>query len=237
MSKKSIKIILLMVVAILIALFFYFDLNQYFSLDTIKQKQVQFGDFYEQNKILVALIFCAVYIFFTALSLPAASVLTLLGGAIFGFVVGLILVSFSSTIGATLAFLLSRFIFKDWVQKKYGRFLNKLNQGFEQEGAFYLFALRLVPAFPFFLVNILTALLPIKVWTFFWVSQLGMLAGTAVYVFAGTQLGQIESLSGILSPKLLIAFALLGLFPIISKKILNYFRKRSNKNIQDSDQN
>ena len=226
-----------MVVAILIALFFYFDLNQYFSLDTIKQKQVQFGDFYEQNKILVALIFCAVYIFFTALSLPAASVLTLLGGAIFGFVVGLILVSFSSTIGATLAFLLSRFIFKDWVQKKYGRFLNKLNQGFEQEGAFYLFALRLVPAFPFFLVNILTALLPIKVWTFFWVSQLGMLAGTAVYVFAGTQLGQIESLSGILSPKLLIAFALLGLFPIISKKILNYFRKRSNKNIQDSDQN
>ena len=152
--------------------------------------------------------------------------MTLLGGALFGFWQGLISVSFASTIGATLAFLLSRFLLKDWIQGRYQKQLATLNEGFMKEGAFYLFALRLIPVFPFFLVNILTGVMPIKTRHFYSASQLGMLPGTAVYVYAGTELGKIQSLSDIASPSLLAAFIVLGLFPLIAKKIVAALRGR-----------
>ena len=225
MSKKSIKIGLITLLASAIVAFFVFDLQQYATLEYLKAQQQTIADYYEQNSLWVLAIFGTVYVLVTALSLPAAAALTLLGGALFGLPIGLLMVSLASTIGATLAFLMARFLFRDYVQRNYSKQLTKINAGFETEGAFYLFALRLVPAFPFFMVNIVTALMSIKTWTFYWVSQLGMLPGTAVYVYAGTQLAQIESLSDIASPSLLIAFALLGVFPLIAKKLIQFIRK------------
>jgi uncharacterized membrane protein YdjX (TVP38/TMEM64 family) len=225
MNKKLIKVGLLVVLASAIAAFFILDLQQYAALDYVKQQQQTLLEYYEQNTALVLAVFGFVYVLVTALSLPAATPLTLLGGALFGLSVGLVMVSFASTIGATLAFLMARFLARDYVQKNYSKQLSKINAGFEREGAFYLFAMRLVPAFPFFMINIVTALMPIKTWTFYWVSQLGMLPGTIVYVYAGTQLAQIESLSDIASPSLLFAFALLGLFPLIAKKLVKCMRK------------
>ena len=225
MSKKLMKVFLILLIASVIALFLMFDLNQYLSLASIKEKQTDLAMYYQNNSVLVSFVFAFIYISVTAFSLPISTILTLLGGALFGFVHGLIIISFSSTIGATLAFLMARNLFRDWVQKNHGVYLTKINKGFEKEGAFYLFALRLVPIFPFFLVNLVSSLLPIKTWTFYWVSQVGMLAGTVVYVFAGTQLGKLTSLSGILSPKLLFTFTVLGLFPILSKKAIFLMRK------------
>jgi uncharacterized membrane protein YdjX (TVP38/TMEM64 family) len=152
--------------------------------------------------------------------------MTLAGGALVGLAWGLLLVSFASTMGATLAFLVARYLLKDTVQNRFGERLKAINQGVEREGGFYLFTLRLVPAFPFFLINLLMGLTPIRAWTFYWVSQVGMFAGTAVYVNAGTQLGQLDSLSGILTPSLLISFTLLGLFPLVAKKGLALIRSR-----------
>ena len=225
MNKKIIKIGLLILLASAIAAFFALDLGQYATLDYVKGQQHSLLEYYEQNTALVLAIFGLTYVLVTALSLPAAAALTLLGGALFGLPVGLVIVSFASTIGATLAFLMARFLARDYVQKNYSKQLSKINAGFEREGAFYLFALRLVPAFPFFMINVVMALMPIRTWTFYWVSQLGMLPGTAVYVYAGTQLAQIESFSDIASPSLLIAFALLGLFPLIAKKLVQFIRK------------
>ena len=225
MNRKLIKIGLLLLLASAITAFFVLDLQQYATLVYIKAQQQNLLEYYEQNTALVLAIFGLTYVLVTALSLPAAAALTLLGGALFGLPVGLVIVSFASTIGATLAFLMARFLARDYVQKNYSKQLSKINAGFEREGAFYLFALRLVPAFPFFMINVVMALMPIRTWTFYWVSQLGMLSGTAVYVYAGTQLAQIESLSDIASPSLLIAFALLGLFPLIAKKLVQFIRK------------
>jgi len=225
MNKKLIKIGLLILLALIISAFFALDLGQYATLDYVKEQQHTLQEYYEQNTFLVLSVFGLVYVLVTALSLPAAAALTLLGGALFGLPVGLVIVSFASTIGATLAFLMARFVARDYIQKNYIKQLAKINAGFEREGAFYLFALRLVPAFPFFMINVVMAMMPIRTWTFYWVSQLGMLLGTAVYVYAGTQLAQIESLSDIASPSLLIAFALLGLFPLIAKKGLKFMRK------------
>ena len=151
-------------------------------------------------------------------SLPGAAILTLAGGALFGTLKGVIIVSFASSIGATLSFLMARFLLRDWVQGKFGTHLNKINTELEKDGAFYLFTLRLVPAFPFFIINLVMGLTPIKVGTFYIISQLGMLAGTIVYVNAGTQIGQLESLSGILTPQFLGSFVALGLLPLIAKK-------------------
>ena len=225
MNNKIIKIGLLILLASAIAAFFALDLGQYATLDYVKAQQQTIAEYYEQNTFLVLAVFGLSYVLVTALSLPAAAALTLLGGALFGLPVGLVMVSFASTIGATLAFLMVRYLARDYVQKNYRKQLAKINAGFEREGAFYLFALRLVPAFPFFMVNIVMALMPVKTWTFYWVSQLGMLPGTAVYVYAGTQLAQIGSFSDIASPSLLIAFALLGLFPLIAKKLVKSIRK------------
>ena len=164
------------------------------------------------------------------MSLPGATILTLLGGALFGLIKGGLLVSFASTIGATLAFLASRYLLKDSIQSKFGDKLKVINEGVKKEGGFYLFTMRLIPAFPFFLVNLVMGLTPIKTLTFFLVSQVGMLPGTLVYVNAGTQLAQLESLSGILSPKLIASFALLGVFPLVAKKAMGFFtNKKINK--------
>ena len=219
--KSSIAILF----ATLIILFFYFDLKEYATLEYIKSQKDNLQDYYQRETFFMVAAFSTIYIFSTALSLPIASALTLLSGALFGFPMGLLIASFSSTIGATLSFLLSRFLIGEWIQQKYSSYMVKINQGFEKEGAFYLFALRLVPAFPFFVINILMGLLPIKIITYYFVSLVGMLPGTAVYVYAGTQLSEISSFGDIASPKLLISFTLLGLFPILSKKLLALIRK------------
>ncbi|NOX27203.1 MAG: dihydrolipoyl dehydrogenase [Gammaproteobacteria bacterium] len=219
MSKG--KIIVIAVIAGLIASFFIFDLGQYFTLEYVKSQREAIDLYYQENPFKVAGIFFFVYIAVAALSLPGAVILTLAGGAIFGLLTGLIIVSFASSIGATIAFLVSRFVLRDSVQKKFGNNLSSLNAGIEKEGGFYLFTIRLIPAFPFFIVNLLMGLTPIKTWTFYWVSQLGMIAGTAVFVNAGTQLAKIESIGDILSPKLLFSFVLLGVFPLIAKKIID----------------
>ena len=201
--------------------FFYFDLDQYLTFEYLKSQRKELLSFYQQNTALVSLLFVAFYILVTALSLPGAVIMTLAGGAIFGVLRGTILVSFASTIGATLAFIASRFVLRSSVERKFKSKLKAINSGIEKEGALYLFSLRLIPAVPFFVVNLVMGLTSLPIKTFFWVSQLGMLPGTVVYVNAGTQLGKLESLGEILSPALIFSFVLLGLFPIAIKKIMN----------------
>jgi uncharacterized membrane protein YdjX (TVP38/TMEM64 family) len=225
MNLKSIKIALVVLLMLAIAVFLAFDLQQYATLDYIKGQQSALQDYYHQHTFLVLAIFSLAYTMIIAFSLPAATAMTFLAGALFGFFTGLIMASFASSVGATFAFLMARFLLKNTLQEKYGNHLKKINEGFTREGAFYLFALRLVPVFPFFIINVVIALMPIKTWTFYWVSQLGMLPGTIVYVYAGTQLAQIETFSDITSPSMLIAFALLGLFPLITKNFVQLMRK------------
>ncbi len=224
--KNIKKIIILIVISGLIWAFFQFDLGQYLTLEYMKTQQAAFQDFYKENTLLAIGAYMAVYITSTALSLPGAALLTLLGGALFGLLVGTILVSFASTIGATLAFLVSRSLLRDWVQNKFGSFLKTINEGIEKDGILYLFTLRLIPAVPFFVINLVMGLTPMKAIQFFLVSQVGMLAGTIVFVNAGTQLAQIESLKGILSPGLIFSFVLLGLFPLLAKKLVEFIKKR-----------
>ncbi len=216
------------VIIALIAAFFIFDLQQYFSLEYLKSQKEALDGLYSDKPILVAGAFFLIYVAFAALALPAATILTLAGGAIFGFWTGIFLVSFASSIGATLAFIFTRFLFHDAIEAKFGDRLETVNQGIEKDGAFYVFGMRLVPLFPFVVVNSLLALTKLKAWTFYWASQIGMLAGTAVYVNAGTQLAQIDSLAGIANPKLIGSFVLLGIFPIIAKKALGFLQNRKN---------
>jgi pyruvate/2-oxoglutarate dehydrogenase complex dihydrolipoamide dehydrogenase (E3) component/uncharacterized membrane protein YdjX (TVP38/TMEM64 family) len=223
--KKS-KLIVLFIVIAAIAAFFIFDLGRYFSLDYFKGQQAAIAAYYQANPVQTAGIFFVLYVVVTALSLPGAAIMTLVAGAIFGLVTGVILVSFASTIGATLAFLVARFLLRDSIQAKFGDKLKSFNAGVEKEGAFYLFTLRLVPAFPFFMINVVMGLTTMRAWTFFWVSQIGMFLGTVVYVNAGTELAKITSLKGILSPGVLGAFVLLGIFPIIAKKIIDSIKAK-----------
>ena len=220
------KIALLAVIAAVVGAFFYFDLGAYLTLEGFKSRQAALSATVDSNPWQAALIFFAVYVAVAATSFPGAAILTLVGGAIFGFWTGLLLVSFASSVGATLAFLSARFLLRDFVQGKFGDRLKPINEGIDKDGAFYLFALRLVPLFPFFVVNLLMGLTTLRTWPFYWVSQLGMLAGTAVYVNAGTQLAQLDSLKGILSPAILGSFVLLGIFPIIAKKVLDWLKGR-----------
>ena len=220
------KLLLLLVIAALVASFFFFDLGQYFTLEFFKSQREAIDAQFRDNPWQTALVYFLVYVAVTGLSLPGAAVMTLAGGAIFGVLWGTVIVSFASTIGATLAFLVSRFLLRDYVQQRFGSSLKAVNDGIEKDGAFYLFTLRLVPLFPFFVINLVMGLTPIRAITFFFVSQLGMFAGTVVYVNAGTQLAQIDSLAGILSPGLLISFTLLGLFPLIAKKIVSVIKAR-----------
>ncbi len=220
------KIVLLGVLLVIVIVFFQFDLGQYLTLDYIKAQQQQIDQFYQQHRVLTLLGFFLLYIVITGASLPGAAVMTLAAGAIFGIVNGVVLVSFASTIGASIAFLVSRYLFRESVQSRFARTLNSINAGIDRDGAFYLFALRLVPAFPFFAINLAMGLTSLRLWTFFWVSQLGMLAGTIVYVNAGTQLAQIESASGIFSSEIILSFLLLAMLPFIGRKIIELIRTR-----------
>lgn len=220
------KILLLIALVAGIGTFFAFDLGRFLSLDYLKQSQAAFADLYAQHPWQVAGAYFAIYVAATALSLPGAAIITLAGGAIFGLVWGTVIVSFASTIGATLAFLVSRFILRSTVENRFGQRLAEINRGVEKDGAFYLFTLRLIPVVPFFLINLLMGLTRMKALTFYWVSQIGMLAGTLVYVNAGTQLARLDSLQGILSPALLGSFVLLGIFPLIARRIVEVMQKR-----------
>jgi pyruvate/2-oxoglutarate dehydrogenase complex dihydrolipoamide dehydrogenase (E3) component/uncharacterized membrane protein YdjX (TVP38/TMEM64 family) len=219
------KLALALTAGVAIAAFFAFDLGQYLNLRTLKEQQAAIQGFQAGQPLLSGVIYFLVYVAATALSLPGAALLTLAGGAVFGLLWGTVIVSFASTIGATLAFLMSRFLLRDWVENRFGQRLTAIDDGVRREGAFYLFTLRLVPVFPFFLINLLFGLTGMKARTFYWVSQIGMLAGTVVYVNAGTQLGKLESLSGILSPALLGSFVLLGIFPLIARRIVEAVRR------------
>jgi pyruvate/2-oxoglutarate dehydrogenase complex dihydrolipoamide dehydrogenase (E3) component/uncharacterized membrane protein YdjX (TVP38/TMEM64 family) len=215
------KLALLVLIAAAIAAFFALGLQRYLSLEFFQQQRAAIDAFYAAHPVQTMAAYLLIYVAVAALSLPGAAVMTLVGGALFGFWVGLVLVSFASSIGATLAFLAARLVLRDWVQGKFGDKLAPINAGIEREGAFYLFALRLVPLFPFFIVNLLMGLTKLRTATFYWVSQLGMLAGTAVYVYAGTQLGQFKISGG-----LIFAFVLLGIFPLIAKRVLDALKAR-----------
>lgn len=200
------------------------NFSQYLTLDNAKAQQLALNSFIDENFLFASISYFVIYVGLTAFSVPGATVVTLLGAALFGFWYSLLLVSFASTIGATIAFLSSRYLLKDWVQARFGDKLSAINQGVEKDGAFYLFSLRLIPVFPFFLINLLMGLTPISIGRYYLTSQIGMLPGTAVYLNAGTQLADINSLSGILSPTVLASFALLGVFPIAVKWIMSKFR-------------
>jgi pyruvate/2-oxoglutarate dehydrogenase complex dihydrolipoamide dehydrogenase (E3) component/uncharacterized membrane protein YdjX (TVP38/TMEM64 family) len=220
------RLLLALLVVLLVAAFFVFDAERFLSLDFYKSQQAAIEAYGAANPLPAAGIFFLIYIAVTALSVPGAAVLTLVGGAIFGLAWGTLIISFASTIGATLAFLVARFLLRGWVQTRFSRRLKAINAGIERDGPFYLFTLRLVPIFPFFVINLVMGLTPIRTWTFYWVSQIGMLAGTLVYVNAGTQLGRIESVRGILSPEVLGSFALLGIFPLVARKLVQAAKRR-----------
>lgn len=220
------RLVLAGVLLAMVAVFFALDLRQWLTLDGLRALQDTVVAWRDARPLLVATGFFLMYVVVTGLSLPGAAVMTIAAGAFFGLWWGLLIVSFASTIGATLAFLVSRYLFRDWVQSRFGSRLKTVNEGMAREGAFYLFTLRLVPLIPFFLINLLMGLTPIRTWVFYWVSQVGMLAGTLVYVNAGTQLARIDSLSGLLSPVLLLSFALLGIFPLLAKKTVEWLQRR-----------
>lgn len=234
MNKNNLKKIVIAVIVIgLIATFKIFDLGQYLSLSYIKASKEKFAIMYVEHRAIVIAGYMVIYILATSLSLPGAVVLTLAGGALFGLWVGTLVVSFSSAIGATFACLISRFLLRDLVQSKFGDKLSAVNRGIGQEGAFYLFTLRLIPVFPFFVINLVMGLTKLPLLTYYWISQIGMLPGTVVYVNAGKELAKIDSLTGILSPGLILSFALLGLFPITVKKIVAFYREKRGLGAKD----
>lgn len=226
MSGKLKKVLVIVSIAALVGIFWQSDAGHYLSFSYLKAEQSYLAGLISENFLVSVALFFAIYVVSTALSLPGATVLTLAAGALFGFWQGTLIVSFASTFGATLAFLLSRLLLRDWVQSRFGERLRSINQGIEREGAFYLFSLRLIPAFPFFLINLALGLTPMRSRTFFWVSQLGMLPGTMAYVNAGTQLSKIDSMSGIVSLPIILSFAVLGVLPLIAKRVMSILRSR-----------
>ena len=220
------QIVLLLLLALVIGAFVALDLGRYLSFEQLKASQAGFSQLHAQQPFAVAAVYFVLYVLATALSIPGAVIITLAGGAVFGLWQGLLLVSFASSIGATLAFLASRFVLREWVESRFGQRLADINAGVEKEGALYLFTLRLIPVVPFFLINLLMGLTRMKTGTFYLVSQIGMLAGTAVYVNAGTQLAQLDSVQGILSPALLGSFVLLGVFPLLARRVVAAIQKR-----------
>ncbi|MDO8248148.1 MAG: FAD-dependent oxidoreductase [Rhodoferax sp.] len=224
MNRK--KVGLLLVLATLLALYVALDLGRFLSLDYLKRSQAAFDRLYAAKPLLVIGTYFVIYVATTALSFPGAVILTLAGGALFGLGWGTLIVSFASSLGATLAFLAARFVLRDSIEARFGQRLAEFDRGVEREGAFYLFTLRLVPLVPFFVINLAMGLTQMKAATFYWVSQLGMLAGTLVYVNAGTQLARLDSLQGILSPALLGSFVLLGIFPLLARQVTGLLKRR-----------
>jgi uncharacterized membrane protein YdjX (TVP38/TMEM64 family) len=214
------KAVLALVLIGAIAAYFIFDLGQYLSLENFKASQADIVAAKDANPALYIAGFFLLYVAVTGLSIPGAAIMSLVAGALFGVVLGTLIVSFASTMGATLAFLSSRYLLRDWVQGKFGERLRAVDDGLEKDGAFYLFTLRLIPVFPFFVINLLMGLTRIKTGTFFWVSQIGMLPATIVFVNAGTQISRIESTAGLLSPTLIASFVALALFPWAAKGIV-----------------
>ncbi|WP_432736269.1 TVP38/TMEM64 family protein [Maridesulfovibrio sp. FT414] len=220
------KILLLGLLVSIIVMFFAFDLDRFFTLEYLKNSRQEFQLFYAQNPFLSVFAFFLLYVLVVGVNLPGAAVLGLAGGALFGFTVGVIAISFASTIGATLACFFSRYLFRDYVQRKFGDRLEKVNRGIAEEGGFYLFSMRLIPAIPFVVINLVMGLTSMRLRTFYWISQIGMLPGTMVYVNAGKELGKIDSLSGIAQPGLIISFAILGLFPLAVRKVVSFVKAR-----------
>ena len=220
------KLLIIGVVLAIAVAFFALGLDKYLTLEGLKASLAEFESWKDQSFIQVLLGFFVVYVVVAALSLPGAAVMTLAAGALFGLGYGVLVVSFASSLGATLAFLVSRYLLRDFIEKKFSTKMQQINAGVEKDGAFYLFTLRLVPIFPFFLINLVMGLTSLKTITFYWVSQIGMLAGTFVYVNAGTQLSQITDLGSIVSPSLLFSFVLLGVFPLIAKKMVGVIQAR-----------
>lgn len=230
-NKQIQKILLVGIIAAIVVLFFVFDLQQYLSLEYLQASKANLISYYQANPVQVLGGFFLIYVVATAFSLPGAIWLTFAGGALFGLTSGTIVVSFASSIGATLAMLIARFLLQDWVQSRFATQMKTINSGIYKDGGFYLFTLRLVPVVPFFVINLGMGLTPLRAVTFYWVSQLGMLPGTLVYVNAGSELGKITSLGDILSAPLIGSFVLLGIFPLLVKKILAYIEtKRSKEN-------
>ena len=227
----NVKVVLVVLVAIGIGLFFVLDLGRFLTLEALSALESDLRSWVSANPLLASASYCAAYVAVTALSLPGAAVMTLAGGAVFGFSWGLPLASLSSTIGATLAFLVARAVLGEWVQRRFAKELVPINQGIERDGAFYLYTLRVVPLFPFFVVNLVMGMTTIRVFPFYWVSVVGMLPGTAVFVFAGTQLAEIRSIGDILDPGLFVAFTMLGLLPITAKKVVGWLRTRRERNV------
>ncbi len=226
MKRSRSQIVTVVVLCCLIAVFYYFDLGRFLNLDELKRRQSELQELFSRSPVTFVLSFAAIYISCAALSIPGATVLTLASGFIFGLVGGTIFVSICSTVGATLAFLVSRFLLRDFVSRKFSSGIQKIDAGIQREGAFYLLALRLVPVFPFFMVNLAMGLTSIRVMTYAFVSQIGMLAGTIAYVNAGTQLSQISSLKGLLSPQILLSFAFIGVLPLVAKGLMNAWKNR-----------
>lgn len=213
-------------ILLLIMTYFASGAESYLTLANLKQNQDFLADQFANRPLWISLVFGLGYVLVTALSIPGATILTLASGAIFGLFYGAIIASVASTIGATLSFLGARYLFRQWTERRFNERINFINQGLQKEGAFYLFTLRLIPAIPFFLVNLVMGLTNFSAWRFFFISQLGMLPGTLVYVNAGTEISKIENLKGILSPGLLISFVLLGILPLFSRWMIKYFRSR-----------
>ena len=231
-SKSHRKIVIVFVIISIIGAFKIFNIGQYFTLSYIKESQESFELLYTESPVAVIAAYIVIYIITTSLSLPGAAVLTIGGGALFGLITGTLVVSFASTIGATIACFVSRFLLRGWIQGKFSEKIKKVNEGVESEGAFYLFTLRLIPVFPFWMINILIGVTKMPLFKFYWVSQLGMLPGTIVYVNAGKELAKIESLKGILSPSLILSFVLIGILPIIVKKLISWYKLKKEKTVE-----
>ena len=212
-----------------IALFFVLGVHKYVSFEQLQQHRESLSEFVDENLVTSLLLFALIYIGLTSLSIPSATALTLLAGAIFGFGLGVVVVSFASAIGASFAFLLSRYLFRQAVTNRFPKQLESINKGMEREGNFYLFAMRLIPPLPYFVINVAMGMTSIKLWSFYWVSQVGMIAGTLVFVAAGSQLSQVESVAGILSPPLLIALIAMGCLPLIAKWLVNFIQSKIDK--------
>jgi uncharacterized membrane protein YdjX (TVP38/TMEM64 family) len=223
------KILILIVIVSLIVTVKVFHLDQYLTLSYLKGSLDKLKALYENHSLMVIGVYFVIYVLTTSLSLPGASPLGIAGGALFGFWTATIVVSFASTIGATLACVVSRYLLRDWIQNRFGDKIAKVNEGIEKEGAFYLFTLRLIPIFPFWMINLAMGLTKMSFFKFYWVSQIGMLPGTMVFVNAGKELAKIDSLKGIFSPSLIISFALIGILPIAVNKLLALYRSKRGK--------
>lgn len=219
------RLALLAALAVLVAAYFFFDLGRYLDLAYLKAAHERIVAIVDAHPLAATAVFFLAYVAVTAASLPGAAVMTLAAGAVFGLVWGFAVVSFASSLGATLAMLIARKVLGEVVQRRFSSQLSSVNRGLERDGGFYLFSIRMVPLFPFFVVNLVMGLTRIRTWTFYWVSQVGMLPGTLVYVFAGTQLARVERVSDVLSPGLIIALSLLGLFPLLARKLVTWLRR------------